>query len=453
MRDLVLAAFIMGMLPMVFKHASIGALLWVWISMMNPHSLTYGFAARTPWAMIIAVVTLIGLLVSKDRRPLPKNGGTWLIIMLTVWMSVTSLSAMHPSGAEVLDRWIYAMKMMFMLLVTFTLLRGKQINWLVWTMVVSVGYYGAKGGLWTLLTGGAGRVWGPPGGVLSDNNQLAVGLVIILPWMFYLRGVTANKWIRHGLLAGMVLVAFGILGSQSRGALLSLAAMALMLGIKSKRFIRTTLVLGVVAILALAFMPDSWTQRMDTIQSYQADSSAMSRIWTWKTLWNAAVAHPITGVGFRADNVVVFALYAPTDPEYDVFKGLIFVAHSIYLQALGEHGFVGLALYLGLGFWTWFAATRLSRETQNDPEFSAWVPLLMRMTQASLVGFAIGGAFLSLMMLDLSFYIPGVVVLAHATVTESRKAKRTAAATPRPGSAATAKQGERHHVRPGNSLT
>ncbi len=426
MRDLILAAFIASLLPVILRRPAMGALAWAWISMMVPHTATYGFATRVPWAQIIALVTLVGFLFSREKKALPLNGGTLLIAMLLGWMSVTSLFALNPDSAEVLDRWIFALKILFMLIVTFMLLRGRrEIEWLLWVMVISVGFYGVKGGLWTLATGGGGRVWGPPGGNLAGNNELAVGLVIILPWMYYLREVARRKWLRLGLMLSMGAVAFGILGSQSRGALLAVTAMALVLGIKSRHMIRTTVGLALVGVAALAFMPDSWTQRMDTIQTYEADTSAMSRIWTWKTLFNAALDRPLVGAGFRADNQLVFMTYAPSE-GFEMFRGSVFVAHSIYLQALGEHGFVGLGIYLMLGVWTWTAASKLAKQTLDDPEFADWVPRLMRMTQVSLIGFAVGGAFLSLMLLDLTYYIPGIVVLVYATVHERRRQRAVA---------------------------
>lgn len=448
MRDVVLALMIAGMLPAIFLRPALGAIAWVWISMMNPHTLTYGFAMSVPWAMIIAIVTLLGFLVSKDKEPMPSNGGTWLIGLLLAWMSVTSLFAINPNPGEVLDRWIYAVKILFMLYVTFMLLRGrKQIDWLIWAMVISIDFYGVKGGLWTLLTGGTGRVYGPPGGTLSDNNGLAIGLIITLPWVYYLRGTATNRWVRWGLLLSMVLMAFAILGSQSRGALLAVLAMAIVLGWKSKHLIRTSIGLLAVGAAALAFMPDSWTQRMDTINAYDADTSAMSRLWTWHTLWNAAVDRPFVGAGFRADNLAVFLKYAPND-GYGAFDSAVYVAHSIYFQALGEHGFVGLSLYLCLGLWTWFAAGRLARTTQSEPEFAEWVPLLMRMTQVSLVGFAVGGAFLSMMLTDVTYYIPGVVVLVHATVTERRRAASMGLAA---GPSAQNPNLQRKHAIPGHT--
>lgn len=417
MRDILLTVIICGLLPLALVRPAVGAYLWAWVSIMNPHMLTYGFARSVPFAMVIAVVTLLGFVFTRDKKPLPINGGTTLLLLLIVWMTITSVFALGAPDI-VWDRWLFVMKIFFMLLLTLVLLRGRrQIDTLIWVIVISVGYYGVKGGTWTVFTGGEGRVWGPPGGMIAGNNELAVALVLLMPWMYYLLRTASRRWIRISLLASMVAVTFAILGTQSRGALLGLLAMVCVFSLKAGRFVRTAATTMVVVVAAITFMPDSWTERMDTLQTYQDDGSAMTRIYTWQTLWNAAVDRPLVGTGFGADNPLVFALYAPRGSE-ESLQERVFVAHSIYLQALGEHGFPGLLLYLGIGLWTWFAAGRLATKTAKDPEFDSWVPLLMHMCQVSMIGFAVGGAFLSLMLLDLPYYILGIVVLTHATVHE-----------------------------------
>jgi putative inorganic carbon (HCO3(-)) transporter len=167
------------------------------------------------------------------------------------------------------------------------------------------------------------------------------------------------------------------------------------------------------------FMPDSWTSRMETIATYDQEQSAMARIYSWKTIWALALDRPIVGGGFATDTQEVYARYAPQG--FDQFAGKYWVAHSIYFQALGEHGFPGLALYIALGVLTWRCAARLARITQADAEFGDWVPLLMRSVQVSLLGFAVGGAFLNLVHFDLPYYIIACVVLVDATVRERRR--------------------------------
>jgi probable O-glycosylation ligase (exosortase A-associated) len=278
-------------------------------------------------------------------------------------------------------------------------------------VTLSVAFYGIKGGVWTVMTGGGGRVWGPPGGLIQGNNELAVALVMLLPMLYWMRQTAPRAWARHLMTFSMISCAFSILGSQSRGALLALLAMSLFLGFKSKHPVRMTVVVLAAVVLAIGFMPDTWTERMETIREYQTDGSAMSRIWTWQTLWNAAVDRPFVGAGFQADNAIVFSRYSPSGPEWQVFEGAVYVAHSIYFQILGEHGFVGLGLFLLLWLMTWHTAGRVARQAEADPSLLSWMPLLMRMVQVSLVGYAVGGAFLSLGYFDLPYYFIAYVVL------------------------------------------
>lgn len=430
MRDILITLIIVGLIPMIIRRPAVGALAWAWISMMNPHKLAYGFAASLPFAQLIAAVTLLSFVFSSRKKPLPIQGGTLLLLALIAWMTVTSYFSINDH-AVVWDRWIFVVKIHLMLLITLMLLRDReQIEQLIWVMVVSLGFYGVKGGFYTLATAGGGRVWGPPGGMLAGNNEFAVGLILIVPLMYYLYHTNSHKWVRRGLMVSMILIALAILGTQSRGALIGLLAMAAMLGLKSKYPVRSLVGLSALLLCAIAFMPDSWTQRMDTIQGYEGDTSAMSRIWTWNTLWNVALDRPLVGAGFGAEDPAIFARYAPTGEQFSVFQGKFWVAHSIYFQALGEHGFPGLLIYLSIGLWIWWAAGRTAQASMFAPDLADWVPVLMRMCQVSVLGFAIGGAFLSLMNLDVPYYVLGIVILTRAAV-QSRVSNSTklAAAT------------------------
>lgn len=428
MRDILLTIVVAVMLTLVFKHPVIGAYLWAWLSLMNPHKLAFGFARGLPFAQAAAVVTLLVWLYTRKKQPLPVNPIVAVLLCMLAWMSLTSFFAMAPR-ADVIERWVFVMKIQVMLLITWMLVTdAKQLRGLVWVVTLSVGFFGIKGGVWTVMTGGGGRVWGPPGGMIEGNNELATVLVMLLPMFYFLHQTEGRRWIRHLLKFSMVAVAFSILGSQSRGALLALLAMAFFLGLKGQHPIRTSLLLGFGVALAIGFMPESWSNRMETIATYREDGSAMSRIWTWMTLWNAAVDRPLVGAGFQADNLAVFGKYAPTGGEYAIFEGSVYVAHSIYFQMLGEHGFVGLLLFLLLGLLTWTTAGRLARQMADDPEYGAWMPLLMRMVQVSLIGYAAGGAFLSLAYLDVPYYIVGFVVTSAALAKRRRHELQAAAA-------------------------
>lgn len=421
MRDILIAAVVIGLLPFILRNPRLGAYVWAWLSMMNPHKLAYGFAYTFPFAHLVALSTLIGFLFSRERRPFPFNNITFVYLVFVFWMTATSLFAINTPEI-VLEKWVFVVKIHLMVFVTLMLIRGrKQIETLVWVVTMSIGFYGIKGGIYTILGGGNGRVWGPPAGLIAGNNAVGLALVMLIPFMYYLYQVSSRRLVRLGLAFSGVTTFFAVLGTQSRGALLALLAMAVMLALKGKRLVLMSFLLSIMLSGAILFMPESWSSRMGTIQGYEEDGSAMSRIYTWKTMWNLAVDRPLFGGGFGTDNAKVFARYAPEG--YEIGGGGILVAHSIYFEALGEHGFPGLLLYLMLGLLAWRKASGLARQTRGDPEFGSWVPVLMQMSQVSLFGFAVGGAFLSLVYFDLPYYVVALVVVVDATVRERERTR------------------------------
>ena len=424
MRDLALTLFVLAMLPVILWRPHIGALMWAWMGFMNIHRLAYGFAYNFPYAAIIAATTLVALPFRKERHPFPWGPIPLVLILFVGWMSFTSLFAMGSPAAVYLE-WNQVVKIHLMLLVTLWVIRSRErIDQLVWVIVVSIGFYGVKGGIWTVLTGGGQRVWGPPGGLIEGNNELALALVMLLPFMYYLLTVSSRKIVRYGLFFAMVAVGFSILGSHSRGALLAIVAAAAMLALKS----RHPILLGTIGAFALvamiAFMPENWQTRMHTIETYEEDGSAVSRLHTWETIWNMAKDRPLVGAGFETELEEIYTRYAPSPVTTTA------APHSIYFQALGEHGFVGLALFLVLLFLTWLAASRIARRCRGVPDLQ-WAVQLARMCQVSLLGFMVGGAFLGLLHFDLPYYVMGLVVMVDATLKE--RAKSSPAATPAVG--------------------
>jgi putative inorganic carbon (HCO3(-)) transporter len=410
MRDIVLTLIIVSLLPLIFRRPHIGIMMWVWISVMNPHRLTYGFAFSFPWAMLIGGITLFSMVISKEPKNLPMTPIVKVVIAFALWTCVTTAAAFLPElSLEMLEK---VMKILLMTLVTIMLVRSKeQLHMLLYVMVGSLAFYGVKGGLFTIRSGGGERVWGPSGSFIHGNNEVALALVTIIPLMYYILRRQQNRWARWGVLGAMLLCGLAALGSYSRGALIGIAAMVIVLWLRSPRKLKAGLIMAIVIPFAISFMPAKWTERMDTIKTYEEDGSAMGRINAWVMAFNLAKDDPLTGGGFITWTPAVFAMYAP-DPTS------VHVAHSIYFQVMGEHGFVGLALYLTLAFLTWRRAAWI-RRTCRQKEDLAWASELASMIQVSLIGFGVGGAFLSLAYFDIPYYLMAMVVILGRVVEET----------------------------------
>ena len=100
---------------------------------------------------------------------------------------------------------------------------------------------------------------------------------------------------------------------------------------------------------------------------------------------------------------------------YGLYNTDTIAAHSIYFQILGNHGFVGLFLFIALWISTYRWAGWLRKNTPDIPE-AHWARILGGMVQVSLLGYAVGGAFLSLAYFDLPYNMMVMVVLARKWV-------------------------------------
>jgi probable O-glycosylation ligase (exosortase A-associated) len=409
MRDIIVTLLVFGALPFIFKRPYFGVLMWVWISVMNPHTQSWGFAATFPFAAMIAGITILSLIFTREPKSLPNTSFTWMLFAILLWMTVTTALAFQPE--ESLDMWNKVMKTMLMTFVTLMLIKTKeQVQLLIWTIVISLGYYGVKGGIFTIKTGGTELVWGPGNTFIGGNNEIALALIMTIPLMHYLQMVTQKKWVHRSLTVAMSLCAVAAIGTYSRGALLAILAMGGVLWWKSQHKARIGMLILLATPLVLVFMPDKWGARMDTINTYEQDESAQGRINAWRMTYNLAKDRPLVGGGFEIYDAPIFSLYAP-DPTN------VKAAHSIYFQALGEHGFVGLGLFLLLGIITWRSGAWIIRNTEKMDEYR-WASDLARMIQVSLVGYAVGGAFLSLLYFDVPYYLMAAMLITRVLVSQ-----------------------------------
>ena len=266
-----------------------------------------------------------------------------------------------------------------------------------------MGYFGVKGGLFTVLTGGAFRVWGPTGSFIADNNQLALALITILPFVLYLATVSTGRWFRLGIYSAAVLIFFSVIGSQSRGALVGLVAMGGVLVLRSPNKAPVIAITILLALVGVWFVPESWVERMNTITEYQTDSSALSRIEAWTFAVKLALDNPITGGGFHVSSMhSLFLSYVPEAPHGRSF-------HSIWFEMLGAHGFVGLAIFIVMLSLSWFNCSSIRKRTRDRPELR-WAFNLASMTQVSLAGYMAAGTFLNLAFFDLLYTIIAIII-------------------------------------------
>jgi len=406
MRDLLVAFIVFGSLPFILKRPFWGIVLLAGLGYMNPHRLCYGFMLTMPVVQIVAIVTFIGMLMSKEVKRMVWSREIIMLVIFIVWMGVTTTQAFNSGEAWI--QYEKVIKIQILTFMTLLLLTSREkVNILVWAIVFSLGFYGVKGGIFTIAKGGVHRVQGPPGTFIAGNNELALAMVMTIPLMYYLYMHERHKWLKPGLMAAMILTAISAFGTQSRGALVALILTGTMFWLKSRNKLLTAVLVAFAGLVGLSLMPEEWFARMRTIETYDQDQSALGRINSWWTALHLANDR-IMGGGFETWIPSVFARYAP-DPAN------VRDVHSIYFEVLGEHGWPGLILFLSLLVMTWVKCRSIMHFAKNQPE-ALWAKDLAAMIQVSMVAYMSAGAFLGLAYFDYIYHLIAVTVVVHYMV-------------------------------------
>ncbi|MFZ3235799.1 MAG: putative O-glycosylation ligase, exosortase A system-associated [Stellaceae bacterium] len=428
MRGLALGIVFFSLLPFIFiKGPFFGILMWFWVSLMNPQQVVWGsIFSGVPYAFVVAVATLASLVVARGEPKLPPaNKTTFLLIFLMLWVSVTTWYGIGPPD-QLYDKWQLSEKMLFMTLVAYALTNSRvRLEQLILVCVLSIAFWGFRGGLIAIATAGGVKVHGPDGTMIGDNNDLGVALTMILPLIFYLRERYRQLVVKWPMQVLIGLTILGDIFTYSRGALVAITAMGSMLWLRSRNKLQILIVIVVAAVGIWNFAPAEWTARMFTIESYQQDASAEGRIHMWERAWALAQMRPVVGGGFHwsYDPGMVNELLSGTNlPKMES----PLAAHSIWFEMLGDHGFVGLLLFVTILASAFVDAGWLIRRTRREPDL-AWANNLGRMLQVALVGFCAGGSFATQGMYDGLYAVVIIAAVARRLVAAELAGRKVAA--------------------------
>ena len=392
LRDLVVLIFTLSCIGFALRKAWWGVLALAVFSYMNPHAYAWGAVRSLPLYQVLFLVVAFKTLMEKDKQPIPKDWRVTAFFLLWAYFFLTTTQALVPSAAW--EKLWFVSKIYLPFIFTLVLINTREkLYYLIITIAGSIGILAVKGGIFAITHGFSARIYGPPATQFEENNAFAIAVLINIPLLILWYRETTNKWIKKGLLLAIPLHFVCAIASWSRGALLAMVALILVLIWNSKRkwlVIPVFIIGGLVTIQAL---PEDWFNRMSTIESYEQDASAQGRLAAWRDGWNYAVRHPFIGSGF---------------------EGWIWVTqrdwHSSYVEILAEHGFIAFGLWLAMLLGTLLSLTRLPKRVKGIPELK-WVENYSYMLRASLIVYAVGTAFLGLSYWDILYHLIFIAVL------------------------------------------
>jgi len=133
----------------------------------------------------------------------------------------------------------------------------------------------------------------------------------------------------------------------------------------------------------------------------------------------------LTGGGFKVyESEALWNRYAPEDAVQRA-------VHSIYFRVLGEQGFPGLAIFIGLLVASWRSCAYVRNKSRHLPN-EKWAFDLSSMLQISLLAFMVAGLATTSSYFDLSYQLMAMCALLKGLLPE-----RVAAYAGSAGAAAT----------------
>ncbi|GGJ45241.1 putative O-glycosylation ligase, exosortase A system-associated [Neoroseomonas lacus] len=394
------------------------ALAYVWVDLFRPHDVAPALGQLFPFSLTTAVLTL-GAYVLVDRRDPPRLGLlTALLIIWAGWITLTTTWALYPTAAWA--KWDWAFKtILFSTLLPFFFRSRIQIEAALLVIlcciasnvvcfaiksVLASGGYGRPLGLIQINAG-----WGGEGSTLGTYAFACLPLVAFLQRHSIV--APSRGWLRWVYFAAPVIAVIGAFGTFARAALVACVVWAALLWWRSRHKFMVAIMLVAGAAAVVPLMGDAWKARISTSFAPRQDESANTRLLVWEWTIGLANQYP-AGAGF---NGYLGNRFVTQDEwgEDNVQEGRAF--HSIYFEVLGEHGWVGLAIFLAT-FAVFFLNMRsVRRAARARPELE-WIGDLARALSHGVLIFMAGAAFVGIAFYPLHYYLLALAVSTSAAL-------------------------------------
>lgn len=411
MRDLVFIAFLLAMFGMGLKRPFLLILTYAYIDIVSPQRLTYVLLNGVPISLIAFVAAVGAWIIFDDKRDTRLAWRQGVMLLLLLYCGYTTWHADFPIDAAAKWDWVWK-ALLFAIFLPLTLRTRLRIEALSLVMILSASSIIITGGIKTLLSGGG---YGVLNLMVENNSGLYEGSIIstvaicIIPLILY--------FARQGTVfppgRAVTLFAYALcfacllmpIGTEARTGLVCAAVLAALMVLHVKRKLLCGALGAAALVVAIPFLPASFTDRMDSIGNYQADESASTRLAVWNWTLDYVRQHPFGGGfdAYRQNSFRYETVSRTAEPNGNVRVERITVVdqarayHSSYFEMLGEQGWPGLGLWLILNIGTLVQTERIRRRylTTADPE-KAWVsPYALAMSQGHIV-YLVGSLFVGI---------------------------------------------------------
>ena len=430
MRDLVVFALFVTLLPTCFLRPWFGVMAFSWLAYNRTQNLTWGFARILPISESIAWAMIAGW-IAWEYRPLwfrdhRLKAMAALVVVVGLSMAVNTLR-----WDAVGKRYIELVKIVFVALLTAALLVNRvRLRHFMLVVALALGFYGVKNAIWFLL---GGETIAGPGGMLKDNNDFALAMVMNLPFLWYMSydvdDMRYGRALKLFLRGAFFMTVLTIMSTGSRGGFLAMAVTLFFMAMRTRYKVPAIVGMVVMGLLALALAPPEYIARLKTITE-ASDQSSLGRILSWKVAGNMIRQNPVFGIGYN-NFVYDYQHYLTGISLPEGVKDVPSrVAHNSYLQIWAESGSIAFGTFLFMVFSTIRGMRKVARTVKGTAD--AWIRNYALALEVTLWGYLAGAMFLNRAHFDLMYQIVAVSTTLPIVILAERERRERMAGKRRP---------------------
>jgi len=384
----------------------VGVIAFYILGIFSPKSFWPWIFQDSRIAMFVAVSTIFGLLFAIIQKKIDfkslNNKQTKMLLLLCLIVNISHFASPFygvyvgqtiPPGEAltILNKTI-----LFYCISTLLITDNRKLMYIVGMLI----FTGVVYTLWSNKVYFTGEMWlhtdngrlkGP--GLYRDENVFSILFITSIPLMYFIASAIKYKILRYALLLCIPLAWHALFLIGSRGALISLLIITLILAFKSHSKTFGYIVMAGLLFAIVNYGGSIYERSTNTVEVAQIDEREKPlnpRLVTWLAGWEMIKDYPMLGVGIEH--------YQTAGLKY--IEGRVQVAHNTLIQFTTQSGVLAGLIYLW--FFVNFYKTNkyIRKKSKNALNISVSDGLFV-----STIGFFICAIFLNFMITEMLYFL------------------------------------------------
>jgi len=391
------------------EHIAFWALsAYFFFEYVRPQSV-YPVLQIIPWAQLTLLATLIAAYADKSVQWVENIENKFFLLFVFI-IVLSGIFAFRPTdslaGWSIIVNWVLVYFLVINIVNSEKRLFLFFLIYLIFSFRMSQHGFRSWAGRGFSFTG-----WGliGAGGWFQNSGEFAIQMVIFSSLSGAFVMALKDKWGRYKKWFFYLMPFTGVMtvmGASSRGSQLALAAIGIVLLLRSKARLKVIVSLVIIVLFLFFVLPD---EQMERIVNMGSDKNSLIRLAYWDYGMQVIRDHPLLGVGYKN-----WQGYAAFVMSQGVFDGRTQLPHNIFIEAGAELGLGGLFCFILMAVFVFVINARTRKIAAGSG--NRFFYILSYGLDYGLVGYLVAGFFVTVLFYPF-FWVQMAMTVALHTVT------------------------------------